>query len=143
MGAHLGSSWPTSASTGGSTTRTTPSASPTAWCSPPWWCRGYGILQHYTGADWYRGLLGRRRYVRPRIEGAHGFAAVGFFRNYLTYAHMLVLPLGFALTAPARWIRLLGVPLITLALVFSTARGAWLAAVVMMLRPGGDRTRAC
>jgi O-antigen ligase len=93
----------------------------------------YGIAQHYTGADWYRELLGRRRYVRPRVAGAEGFAAVGFFRNYLTYAHMLVLPLGFALAAPGRWLRLAGVPLIALAIVFSTARGAWLAAGVMAL----------
>jgi O-antigen ligase len=93
----------------------------------------YGIVQHYTGADWYRELLGRRRYVEPRIEGAHGYAAVGFFRNYLTYAHVLLLPLGFALASRARWTRLVAVPLLGLALVFSTARGAWLAAVVMTL----------
>ena len=93
----------------------------------------YGILQHYTGADWYRELLGRRRFVRPRIEGAHGYAAVGFFRNYLTYAHVLLLPLGFALVSRARWMRLVGVPLLGLALVFSTARGAWIAAVAMAL----------
>jgi O-antigen ligase len=93
----------------------------------------YGVLQHYTGADWYRGVLGRRRETRPRIEGAHGFAAIGFFRNYLTYAHMLLLPFGFALASPERWIRLAVGPLIALALVFSTARGAWIAAIVMLL----------
>ena len=93
----------------------------------------YGIIQHYTGADWYRELLGRRRYVHPRIEGAHGYAAVGFFRNYLTYAHVLLLPLGFALASPVRWTRLVAVPLIGLALVFSTARGAWIAAGAMGL----------
>jgi O-antigen ligase len=93
----------------------------------------YGILQHYTGVDWYRELLGRRRYVRPRVAGAGGFAAVGFFRNYLTYAHTLVLPLGFALAAPVRRLRLVSVTLIALALVFSTARGAWIAAAVMAL----------
>jgi O-antigen ligase len=93
----------------------------------------YGILQHYTGVDWYRGLLGRRRFVHPRIEGAHGYAAVGFFRNYLTYAHVLILPFGFALASRARGTRLVVVPLLALALVFSTARGAWLAAVAMVL----------
>jgi O-antigen ligase len=93
----------------------------------------YGIVQHYTGADWYRELLGRRRFVHPRIEGAHGYAAVGFFRNYLTYAHVLLLPLGFALAAPTGWTRFVAVPLLGLALVFSTARGAWLAAVAMTL----------
>jgi O-antigen ligase len=93
----------------------------------------YGILQHYTGYDWYRELLGRRRVTRPRIEGAHGFAVVGFFRNYLTYAHVLLLPFGFALVSPVRRIRLVAVPLMAIALVFSTARGAWVAAVVMLV----------
>lgn len=93
----------------------------------------YGIMQHYTGADWYRGALGRRRFVHPRIVGAHGFAALGFFRNYLTYAHVLVLALGFALAARERWVRVGAVPLVALALVFSTGRGAWLAALAMGL----------
>jgi len=72
----------------------------------------YGILQHFTGADWYRTLLGRPTYVYPREPGAPGYAVVGFFRNYLTAA------LGAAL-------------LVVLALVFSTARGAWLAALAL------------
>ena len=93
----------------------------------------YGILQHYTGVDWYRELLGRRRFVHPRIEGAHGYASVGFFRNYLTYAHVLVLALGFALASRMRWSRAVVVPLLALALVFSTARGAWIAAIAMAL----------
>lgn len=92
----------------------------------------YGIVQHYTGIDWYRGLLGREQIVRPRIEGAHGYASVGFFRLYLTYAHVLVLPLGFALAARGGWQRWLAVPLIVLALLFSTARGAWIAAASMV-----------
>ncbi len=92
----------------------------------------YGILQHYTGSDWYRELLGRKRVTRPRIEGAHGFASVGFFRNYLTYAHVLLVPFAFALVSPVRRIRLVVVPLVAVALVFSTARGAWVAAVVML-----------
>jgi O-antigen ligase len=103
----------------------------------------YGVVQHYTGYDWYRELLGRRRMTRPRIEGAHGFAVVGFFRNYLTYAHVLLLPFGFALVSPIRWIRLVVVPLIAVALVFSTARGAWVAAIVMLfgLLATGSRAR--
>lgn len=91
----------------------------------------YGIVQHYTGIDLYRDALGRRRQVHPRIEGAHGFASVGFFRNYLTYAHVLILPLGFALASRERWVRFVTVPLLTLALLSSTARGAWIAAIVM------------
>ena len=91
----------------------------------------YGVVQHYTGIDWYREMLGRRHFVRPRIAGAQGFAAVGFFRNYLTYAHVLLLPLGFALVFPRRWVRLVVVPIIMLALLLSTARGAWLGAATM------------
>jgi O-antigen ligase len=93
----------------------------------------YGIAQHYTGADWYRDLLGRPRAVHPRIEGAHGYASVGFFRNYLTFAHVLIIPLGFALVSRERWMRLGAVPLLALAIVLSTARGAWVAVIAMAL----------
>ena len=93
----------------------------------------YGVIQHYTGIDWYRDLLGRRRFVRPRIAGAQGFAVVGFFRNYLTYAHVLLVPLGFAIASPRVWVRWVGVPAMTIALVFSTARGAWLATLAMVV----------
>src|SRR6185436_3361189 len=87
----------------------------------------YGIIQHYTGADWYRELLGRHRAVHPRIEGAHGYASVGFFRNYLTFAHVLIIPLGFALVSRERWMRLGAVPLLALAMAIgalATGRGA-------------------
>jgi hypothetical protein len=102
----------------------------------------YGVVQHYTGIDWYRELLGRRHFVRPRIAGAQGFAAVGFFRNYLTYAHVMLIPLGFALVSPQRWTRLIVVPLIALGLLLSTARGAWvgaaaMGAVLVVARRGG------
>jgi len=93
----------------------------------------YSIVQHYTGADWYRELLGRRSAVHPRIEGAHGYASVGFFRNYLTFAHVLIIPLGFALVSRERWMRLGAVPLLALAIVFSTARGAWIAVLAMAI----------
>jgi O-antigen ligase len=91
----------------------------------------YGILQHFTGADWYRGLLGRATRALPRVAGAEGFAVVGFFRNYLTFAHAMIFPLAWAgafavagsVTAAAAAV------LITFAVIFSTARGVWLAAV--------------
>ena len=91
----------------------------------------YGIVQHFTGIDWYHRLVGRPGYVHPRIEGAEGYASVGFFRNYLTYAHVLVVALGFALAAGGtRAVATSG--LLILALLFSTARGAWLAAATML-----------
>ncbi len=94
----------------------------------------YGVLQHYTGADWYRALLGRELRVRPRIGGAHGFASVGFFRNYVTYAHVLIVPFGLALARAAYRGGAGAIAcaiVVALALIFSTARGAWLAVLVM------------
>jgi O-antigen ligase len=93
----------------------------------------YGVLQHYTGADWYRALLGRPRMVKPRVGGAHGFASVGFFRNYVTYAHVLVLPFGFGMArAVTGGVAAMGGAIVLgLAIIFSTARGAWVAALAM------------
>jgi O-antigen ligase len=94
----------------------------------------YGILQHYTGIDWYRGLLGRPTKVRLREPGATGYAVVGFFGNYLTFAHTMLFPLGwasaFALRAEPAAIATSF--LLVLALVFATARGVWLALVAMV-----------
>src|SRR5207247_2330569 len=89
----------------------------------------YGILQHFTGADWYRTLLGRPTYVHPREAGTAGYAVVGFFRNYLTFAHVMIFPLAWALAgALAGRAAALGAALVVvLALAFSTARGAWRA----------------
>src|SRR5579885_1943850 len=90
----------------------------------------YGIVQHFTGVDWYRGLLGRPRRIAPRAPGAAGFAVVGFFRNYLTFAHVMIFPFAWT-TAAALAGRRCGVAaavLAAVAIVFSTARGAWLAA---------------
>ena len=91
----------------------------------------YGILQHFTGADWYRALFGFATRALPRVPGAQGFAVVGFFRNYLTFAHAMIFPLAWAgafavagsATAAAAAV------LIAFAVIFSTARGVWLAAV--------------
>jgi O-antigen ligase len=93
----------------------------------------YGIVQHYTGADWYRTLLGRATEVHPRQPGASGYAVVGFFGNYLTFAHCMVYPLAFAVALAARGARLglVAAPLLVVAIVFSTARGAWLAFVAL------------
>lgn len=91
----------------------------------------YGVLQHFTGVDWYRAALGRRTRVKPRVPGAEGFAVVGFFRNYLTYAHAMIFPLAWAGAFALRGAVLaaLSAALLTLAVVFSTARGVWLGGV--------------
>jgi len=91
----------------------------------------YGILQHFTGADWYRSLLGRPTFVHPRNAGSQGYAVVGFFRNYLTYAHAMLFPLAWAAALAVRGsvAGIVAAPLLVVAIVFSTARGAWLAAL--------------
>jgi putative inorganic carbon (hco3(-)) transporter len=93
----------------------------------------YGIVQHYTGLDWYRRLLGRATQVKPREAGSSGFAVVGFFRNYLTFAHTMVFPLGWAagLALRGRALGLVATPLVVIAIVFSSARGAWLAVLAV------------
>src|SRR4030095_2863290 len=91
----------------------------------------YGVLQHFTGVDWYRWAVGRATRVRPRIWGAEGFAGVGFFRNYLTYAHdiAIVLTWAGALALRGNILGMVAAVLLTLAIVFSTARGVWIGAV--------------
>lgn len=91
----------------------------------------YGILQHFSGVDWYRSLLGRKTQVRPREVGDFGYSVVGFFRSYLTFGHVIVFPLAWATAfamqgrAPA----IVAALLLVVATIFSTARGAWLAAL--------------
>ncbi len=93
----------------------------------------YGILQHFTGADWYRSLLGRQSFVRPRQAGDTGYAVVGFFRNYLTFAHTMLFPLSWSAAAALRGapLGIVGAPLLVTAIVFSTARGVWLATLAV------------
>ena len=93
----------------------------------------YAVLQHFTGADWYRALLGRRRAVHTRGPGDAGFASVGFFRSYLTFGHVMLFPFAWALAAALDGRRSAGpmAVVIALGIVFSTARGAWLAAAAI------------
>ncbi|MCW5891964.1 MAG: O-antigen ligase family protein [bacterium] len=104
----------------------------------------YGVVQHWTGADWYRTLMGRELEVRARVEGAGGYAVIGFFSSYLTFAHLMVFPLAAATTrALAGSVRAGGASVLMLAsIVLSTARGAWIAllgGVVVLALVGGRR----
>jgi O-antigen ligase len=105
----------------------------------------YAILQHFTGADWYRQLLGRATVVRPRDAAMRGYAAFGFFRSYLTFGHAMLLPLAWAgaLALGRRRVAAVAFALLVVAIVFSTARGAWLAmgAVVVGLAAVGAAGR--
>lgn len=93
----------------------------------------YGVVQHYTGIDLYRSALGRPRRVRPRVDGVAGYAVVGFFRTYVTFAHAMLVPLGWAVTFGLRGWRSAGVAagLIIAAIMFSTARAVWTAVAAM------------
>ncbi len=93
----------------------------------------YGILQHFTGVDWYRDALGRVREVAPRQPGDSYFAVVGFFKSYLTYGHLMTFPLAFALAASAagQLVAIGAAALMLVSIVFSTARGAWLASIAV------------
>jgi O-antigen ligase len=93
----------------------------------------YGILQHFTGVDWYRAALGRPTAVEPRGPGHSGYAVVGFFSNYLTFAHTMVFALAFAGARALRgapW-AVMATALVAVVLVLTTARGAWLAALAV------------
>src|SRR2546429_9437726 len=94
----------------------------------------YGLLQHATGADWYRAALGRPLLVHPREAGGAGYAIVGFFRNYLTFAHTMLFPLAWATAlAIGGALAALGpAALLVLATALSTARGVWLAPVPVL-----------
>lgn len=101
----------------------------------------YGVLQHWTGADWYRALLGRPLLVRPREPDGGAFAVVGFFRNYLTFAHTMLFPFAWAAAGAVAgsWPAAVAAVLIALAIVFSTARGVWLAGVAVVVLLGALR----
>lgn len=104
----------------------------------------YGIVQHWTGADWYRSLMGRELEVRARVQGAGGYAVIGFFSSYLTFAHLMVFPLAAATTrALAGSVPAAAASVAMLAsIVLSTARGAWIAllgGVVVLALVGGRR----
>lgn len=93
----------------------------------------YGIAQHFTGIDWYRALLGRPTQVARRGAGDSGYAVVGFYRSYLTFAHTMIPPFAWAGAGAVRGGRgaAVAAALLVVAIVFSTARGAWIAALVV------------
>jgi O-antigen ligase len=100
----------------------------------------YGIVQHFAGIDLYRTLAGREVEIKPSEFDPTRFAVIGFFPSYLTFAHGMMVPLGFAVAAaigPApgllrRWQAAASALLMGVAVILSTARGAWLGAGAMV-----------
>jgi hypothetical protein len=103
---------------------------------------GYGVVQHFTGVDLARELLGKEPNVDPFWLGSReGYRTKALQSSAITYAHNLLFPLSFAsalLSNPnSRWrerVALAGAwSLMALALAFSLTRGAWLAATAVLL----------
>ena len=101
----------------------------------------YGIIQHFTGVDVDKQLLGQASDVIPLwLGGQGGFRTEGFFPTGITYAHNLCFPLILLTTrlfAPdLRWREGLllsgGWGLMVFALLFSLTRGVWLAYLVVL-----------
>jgi O-antigen ligase len=101
----------------------------------------YGIVQHFTGIDLAKQLVGKKPTLTPFWFGQdEGFRVKGFSPSSITYAHSLAFPLTFLtvrLFAPdLRWkerlLLLGGWGLMIFALLFSLTRGVWLAYLVVL-----------
>jgi O-antigen ligase len=100
----------------------------------------YGVVQHFTGIDLARTLVGKPPNLDPFWLG-QGYRTNGLHPSGITYAHNLLFPLtiatGYALASglPPRRRVALGIAwtAMVLALVFSLTRGVWLAFAVVLL----------
>jgi O-antigen ligase len=96
----------------------------------------YGIVQHFTGIDLAKQLVGKDPTLTPFWFGRdEGFRTKGFSPSGITYAHSLAFPLTFLtvrlftpqLPRRERLLWLGGWGLMIFALLFSLTRGVWLA----------------
>ncbi len=96
----------------------------------------YGIVQHFTGIDLAKQLVGKEPTVDPFWFGREeGFRTKGLSPSGITYAHSLAFPLTFLtvrlFVSDVRWrerlLLLGGWGLMIFALLFSLTRGVWLA----------------
>ncbi len=110
----------------------------------------YAIVQHYTGLDLARQLVGKESNLATFWLGSQkGFRTAGLFSSSITYAHNLLFPLSLVtafLLAPAlNWRKraALGVGwgLMVLALLFSLTRGVWIAYASVLVLAGLVRGR--
>ncbi len=101
----------------------------------------YGIVQHFTGIDLARQLVGKKPNLDPFWFGQEeGFRTKGLFPSGITYAHNVSFPLIFLtvrlFASDLRWreklVLLGGWGLVVLALLFSLTRGVWLAYVMVL-----------
>ncbi len=114
----------------------------------------YGIVQHHTGLDLARQLVGKEPNLTAFWLGSkEGFRTAGLFPSGITYAHNLLFPLCLVtvlLSAPTGswWTRAgLGLGwglcwgLMVLALLFSLTRGVWIAYAGVLVLAGVVRGR--
>ena len=108
----------------------------------------YSIVQHFTGIDLARTLVGKESNLDPFWFG-HGYRAKGLHPSGITYAHALLFPLGLITAwglSPGRSKTqrlMLGVgwALMVFALFFSLTRGIWVAYGVLLVVYGLVRGR--
>jgi O-antigen ligase len=105
----------------------------------------YGIVQHFTGLDISKQLVGKKSTLDPFWFGRQeGFRTKGFHPSGISYAHNLLFPLTLVsawLSAPGlpwrRWIMFAGMwGLMVFALLFSLTRGVWIAYVCVLFLLG-------
>lgn len=110
----------------------------------------YGVVQHYTGLDLARQLVGKEPSLTAFWLGSkEGFRTAGLFPSGITYAHNLLFPLCLVtafLLAPAKGWRTraglgLGWGLMVMALLFSLTRGVWIAYAGVLVLAGLVRGR--
>ncbi len=108
----------------------------------------YGIVQHFTGIDLAKQLMGKEPRLAPFWFGSQErFRTKGLLPSGITYAHSLAFPLTFLsalLFAPElkwqkRLVLLGGWGVMVFALLFSLTRGVWLAYVVVLILLGVAR----
>ncbi|MSQ47141.1 MAG: O-antigen ligase family protein [Deltaproteobacteria bacterium] len=105
----------------------------------------YGIVQHFTGLDLAKQLVGKPASLDPFWFGRQeGFRTKGFHPSGITYAHNLLFPLSIITAwvfAPAvswhqRLLLVGGWAVMILALLFSLTRGVWVAYVGILFLLG-------
>lgn len=104
----------------------------------------YGIVQHYTGIDLARQLVGKEANLNPfwfSHGRSEGFQVKGLFSSSITYAHSLSFSLTFLtvrlVAADPGWrercLLLGGWGAMVFSLLFSLTRGVWLAYAVVLI----------
>ena len=105
----------------------------------------YGVVQHFTGLDLAKQLVGKPAALDPFWFGRQeGFRTKGFHPSGISYAHNLLFPLSIMTTwvsSPSlswkhRFALGCGWAVMIFALLFSLTRGVWVAYVIVLVLLG-------